>query len=127
LYNASEDFRCAVFVNCRAVNDPSTPLWDQARAVADYAYGTVAGYIEDASFTKLREVAVVLRAPNDWAGRFGVNGLSLTLAGRNLATWTNYSGLDPEVTYAGASNFNQAEFLSQPAVRYYTARVNVNF
>jgi hypothetical protein len=31
------------------------------------------------------------------------------------------------VTYAGASNFNQAEFLSQPAVRYYTARVNVNF
>ena len=116
-----------MFVNCRAVNDPSTPLWDQARAVADYAYGTVAGYIEDASFTKLREVAVVLRAPNDWAGRFGVNGLSLTLAGRNLATWTNYSGLDPEVTYAGASNFNQAEFLSQPAVRYYTARVNVNF
>ena len=103
------------------------PLWDQARAVADYAYGTVAGYIEDASFTKLREVALVLRAPNDWAGRFGVSGLSLTLAGRNLATWTDYTGLDPEVTFAGASNFNQAEFLSQPAVRYYTARVNVNF
>ncbi|MFL5563067.1 MAG: SusC/RagA family TonB-linked outer membrane protein [Gemmatimonadaceae bacterium] len=127
LYNASEDFRCAVFINCRAVNDPSTPLWDQARAVADYAYGTVAGYIENANFTKLREVAVVFRAPNDWANRFGTSGLSLTLAGRNLATWTKYTGLDPEVTYAGASNFNQAEFLSQPAVRYYTARVNVNF
>ena len=127
LYNASEDFRCGVFLNCQAMNDPSTPLWDQARAVADYWYGTVAGYIEDASFTKLREVAVVLRAPNDWAGRMGVGGLSLTLAGRNLATWTDYTGLDPEVTYAGASNFNQAEFLSQPAVRYYTARVNVNF
>ncbi len=127
LYNGSEDFRCAVFVNCRAVNDPNTPLWDQARAVADYAYGTVAGYIEDASFTKLREVAVVFRAPNGLAERFGTSGLSLTLAGRNLATWTKYSGLDPEVTYAGASNFNQAEFLSQPAVRYYTARVNVNF
>ena len=127
LYNGSEDFRCSVFINCRAVNDPKTPLADQARAVADYAYGTVAGYIEDATFTKLREVAVVFRAPNDWAGRFGVNGLSLTLAGRNLATWTDYTGLDPEVTYAGASNFNQAEFLSQPAVRYYTARVNVNF
>ncbi len=127
LYNATEDFRCSVFINCRAVNDPTTPLKEQARAVADYAYGTVAGYIEDASFTKLREVALVFRAPNAWANRFRVNGLSLTLAGRNLATWTDYTGLDPEVTFAGATNFTQAEFLSQPAVRYYTARVNVNF
>jgi hypothetical protein len=53
--------------------------------------------------------------------------LSLTLSGRNLATWTDYTGLDPEVTFAGAANFSQAEFLSQPPVRYYTARVNVNF
>lgn len=127
LYNATEDFRCAVFLNCRAINDPKTPLADQARAVADFEYGTVAGYIEDASFTKLREVSVELRAPDNWVRGFGVGGLSLTLAGRNLATWTNYTGLDPEVTFAGATNFTQAEFLSQPAVRYYTARVNVNF
>jgi TonB-dependent starch-binding outer membrane protein SusC len=127
LYNGTEDFRCGLFANCQAMNDPSTPLWDQARAVADYDQGTVAGYIEDATFTKLREVALVFRVPNDMAGRFGVSGLSLTLAGRNLATWTDYTGLDPEVTFAGAANFTQAEFLSQPAVRYYTARINVNF
>jgi TonB-linked SusC/RagA family outer membrane protein len=127
LYNGTEDFRCAVFQNCQAINDPKTSLKDQARAIADLEYGTVAGYIEDASFTKLREVSVELRAPTDWVRGFGVGGLSLTLAGRNLATWTNYTGLDPEVTFAGATNFEQAEFLSQPAVRYYTARVNVNF
>ena len=127
LYNATEDFRCGVFLNCRAMNDPSAPLADQARAVADYQFGTVAGYIEDASFTKLRELSLELRAPDTWVRGFGVSGLSLTLAGRNLATWTDYTGLDPEVSFAGAANFSQAEFLSQPAVRYYTARVNVNF
>ena len=127
LYNGTEDFRCGVFVNCRAMNDPKTPLAEQARAVADYEYGTVAGYIENASFTKLREVSVELRAPDHWVRGFGVNGLSLTLAGRNLATWTGYTGLDPETNFIGADNFRQAEFLSQPPVRYYTARVNVNF
>jgi TonB-linked SusC/RagA family outer membrane protein len=127
LYNGTEDFRCAVFATCRAINDPSSPLWEQARAVADFEFGTVAGYVEDASFTKLREVALTIFAPSAWAERAGLSGVSLTLAGRNLATWTDYTGADPEVNYAGQSNFNQADFLTQPPVRYYTARINVNW
>ena len=127
LYNATGDFRCASFTSCIDVYDPNTPLELQARAVAAYSYGTVAGYIEDASFTKLREVAVEFRAPSSYAQRFGVSGLSLTVAGRNLATWTDYTGLDPELNYGAQLNFNQAEFLTQPPVRYYTARVNLTF
>jgi len=127
LYNGTEDFRCATFATCRAINDPTAPLWEQARAVADFEFGTVAGYVEDASFTKLREIALTVSAPSAWAERAGLSGLSLTLAGRNLATWTDYTGADPEVNYAGQSNFNQADFLTQPPVRYYTARVNVNW
>ena len=34
-------------------------------------------------------------------GRLGTHGASLTLAGRNLKTWTDYTGWDPE-TNAGA-------------------------
>jgi hypothetical protein len=127
LYNGTEDFRCAVFLTCRAINDPTAPLDQQARAVADAVYATVAGYMEDASFTKLREIALTITAPSAWAQRAGLNGLTLTLAGRNLATWTDYTGADPEVNYAGQSNFNQADFLTQPPVRYFTARVNVNW
>ena len=127
LYNGTGDFRCSVFISCIDIYDPNTPLDLQARAVAAYSYGTVAGYIEDASFTKLREVAVEFRAPSEYAQRVGVSGLSLTVAGRNLATWTDYSGLDPELNYGAQLNYNQAEFLTQPPVRYYTARVNVTF
>ena len=63
--------------------------------------GTDAGYIEDASFVKLRELSLTLLAPNDWARRVGSTNLSLTLAGRNLATWTDYTGFDPELNFNG--------------------------
>ncbi|HEX5436582.1 MAG TPA: SusC/RagA family TonB-linked outer membrane protein [Gemmatimonadaceae bacterium] len=127
LYNGTEDFRCRVFANCRALNDPTAPLAEQARAVADFVDGTQAGYIEDAAFWKLRELSVTLTAPNSWSKRAGLSGLSLTLAGRNLHTWTNYTGFDPEVNEAGQANFTTADFLTQPPVRYYTARINVNW
>ena len=53
--------------------------------------------------------------------------LSLTLTGRNLATWTKYRGADPEISQSGQFNFSVADFLSQPPVRYFLARVNVTF
>jgi len=50
--------------------------------------------IEDGSYTKLRELSVTYDLPR----LRGVPGLwSVTLAGRNLYTWTRYSGWDPEV------------------------------
>jgi len=51
----------------------------------------------------------------------------LTLAGRNLHTWTNYSGLDPEVNAGAQSNFSTADFLTAPQVRYFTARIALGF
>jgi hypothetical protein len=51
----------------------------------------------------------------------------VTLAGRNLKTWTKYSGVDPEVIESSTSNFNQSEFNTQPIPRIYTLRLNLNF
>ena len=126
LFNSTEQFRCGV-LNCRAVNDPTAPLADQAAAVANASYATQAGYIEDGGFVKLREVSVTLYAPDEWAKRIGGSALSLTLSGRNLATWTNYKGFDPELNEAGQANFTTADFLTQPPVRYFLARLNVTF
>ena len=131
-YNATEDFRCGSFI-CEGnfpgyEGGPSPSLAEQARAIAVGYQGTVAGFIEDADFVKLREVALTLGLPESIARRVRAQGLSLTLAGRNLKTWTEYSGVDPEVNFAGSgSNFASAEFLSQPPVRYWTARIDVNF
>ena len=54
----------------------------------------------------------------------GASRLSLTLAGRNLWTITDYSGVDPEVNAFAQDNFATSDFESQPQVRYWTARLN---
>jgi hypothetical protein len=125
LVNSSEIFRAQIFT-ARGVNDPTTPLEEQGKAVAA-VLGNYTGYVEDASFVKLREVAVTLMAPQSLARRAGVRHLSLTVAGRNLGTWTDYSGLDPEVNVSAQANFTSADFLTQPQVRYYVARLSVTF
>ena len=67
-------------------------------------------YIEDASFVKLREVSITYNLPTRLVSELGpLKTLQIGLSGRNLLTFTNYSGLDPEV-----SNFG-----SQPIGRNY--------
>ncbi len=126
-FNSTQEFRCGTFNNCPDIYVAGTPLWKQARAIADIQFQTAAGYIEDASYVKLREIALTWDVPKEFASRFGAGrGVSVTLAGRNLKTWTKYTGLDPEINFTTA-NFTQAEFLSQPPVKRYTTRININF
>ncbi len=58
-------------------------------------------FIEDGSFVKLKELSVRYTFDNDLLGRFGVGGLlesaSVAVIGRNLLTFTDYTGYDPEV------------------------------
>jgi hypothetical protein len=88
---------------------------------------TDAGYVEDGTFTKLREVAATVTVPRTWASRMRADGLTLTLAGRNLATWTDYKGFDPEVNSQTAGNFGTSDFLTQPPLRLWTVRMAVTF
>jgi TonB-dependent starch-binding outer membrane protein SusC len=126
LNNSTRFFRCtSAFINCREAFDPTTPLEDQARAIAGRSARGV--YFEDASFVKLREVALTFLAPESWARLARAQGLSLTVAGRNLRTWTDYTGFDPELNFAGGSNHSVSDFNTQPQLRYFTARLNLNF
>jgi len=108
---------------------PGQSLEDQAAIQAALVGLGSGGFIEDASFTKLREVALTLTAPTSLTRRFGFreDGLSLTLAGRNLKTWTDYRGFDPEINATGTSNLNASEFYSVPPARSLVARIDVNF
>jgi TonB-dependent starch-binding outer membrane protein SusC len=60
-------------------------------------------YIEDATYLKLREIGVSYNLPNSVFGRLNnrVRSARLTFSGRNLYTWSNYTGLDPEVSNFG--------------------------
>jgi hypothetical protein len=66
-------------------------------------------------------------APESIAHRAGASALSLTVAGRNLATWTKYKGFDPELNSSAAANFSTSDFLTVPPLRLYTVRIDVTF
>ena len=55
-------------------------------------------FVEDGSFTKLREVTASYHI-----GTLGLNAgdWTVSLVGRNLKTWTDYTGFDPEVGITG--------------------------
>jgi hypothetical protein len=50
-----------------------------------------------------------------------------SLAAENLALFTNYSGLDPEVNAAGGDQWIRAEFLTLPPARRLVGRVAITF
>lgn len=127
LDNATEEFRC-LFGICRGNRDPKAPLAEQAASVATRNFGIETPYFENASFVKLREVSLTYSAPEAWARKIGASTLSFTVTGRNLHTWTKYTGVDPEVINGlDVGQFSTADFLTQPPVRYFIGRVNVTF
>lgn len=125
--NGTTRFKCNNGFNCQEAYDPSAPLWQQARAYAliQAPQHTLAGYIENGNFWKLREVSATFNAPDEWASRIRTRSLSLTFAARNLHTWTKYTGIDPESNYG---QFDvQQDFLTLPPPSYFILRLNVGF
>jgi TonB-linked SusC/RagA family outer membrane protein len=69
-------------------------------------------FVEDGSFLKLREMSLRYRFTGDQLsgvpGLSGFSGLALSVAGRNLITWSDYRGYDPEVGRAGGATGSAA-------------------
>jgi hypothetical protein len=126
LYNSTAQFRTLLQTAPGWQNPTSNNLYAQAVSQATF-YGEYGGDIESSAFTKLREVAVTLTLPKSVAARAGAAAASLTLAGSNLNTWTDYSGLDPEANALSQRNFSTADFLTAPQVRFYTVRLALSF
>lgn len=120
--------RCSLFNLCRENMYPTEydPVTIAAYQNAD-RFG--AAYINDASYAKLREVSASYTLPAAWVQRFGASRASVTLAGRNLYTWTKWTGMEPEAMFlAGArGGFVQLEQNHLPQLTQFVTTVNVNF
>jgi TonB-linked SusC/RagA family outer membrane protein len=87
-----------------------------------------AQFIEDGSFAKLRELSLTYnltgRIP---AAMGGFSSIDLRVAGRNLATWTKYKGLDPEANLGGAEFLTQGlDYFNNPQVRSFVISLGFN-
>ena len=132
MLDLTSEFRCRTSRafsdrGCAATADPNASLESQAAYIAGTFLSSRAGYIQKADFVKWRELSVTLMVPPSLSRNAYLSGASLTLSGRNLKTWTDYQGMDPEGVEDAAGNFNQNESQGQPPVRYWTARMNFTF
>ncbi len=87
-------------------------------------------FIEDGSFVKLREMSVSYSVSQSLLNsmRFLGQGktVKLALIGRNLKTWTDYSGFDPEASSNGDFNFRIDGF-RYPSFRQFTGQIEIGF
>ena len=134
LLNNSASFICQQSPKvCQEDQDASMPLWRQARAVATN-YGTVVngtrfttayGYYESGQFWRLREASATIQIPVRLAARVRARDGNIVVAGRNLHTWTSYTGVDPESNYATGDT--PTDFITQPPKSYFTVRLNLRY
>ncbi len=83
-------------------------------------------FVEDAGFVKLRELSVAYRVPSNWLNRLGNVGVDqarISLVGRNLLTFTDYTGYDPEV----GGTINRLDSFAYPRYRTITGAVEITF
>jgi TonB-linked SusC/RagA family outer membrane protein len=87
-------------------------------------------FVEDGSYVKLRELSISYDLGPRILDRAGLgrfaNNVKLALIGRNLKTWTSYSGFDPEVTAGNDFNFRIDGF-RYPQFRTITGQVTLGF
>jgi hypothetical protein len=86
-------------------------------------------FVEDASFVKLRELSASYNVGS--IGGFG--DWTVSVIGRNLKTWTDYTGFDPEVGIgssggaAGSGLINAIDAYTFPQLRTFSFGLSTNF
>jgi TonB-linked SusC/RagA family outer membrane protein len=96
--------------------DWGSPEW--AERYQGYLTGVISPYIEEATFLKVRELAVSLALPTDLIPNWGVSSLRIGLNATNPFMWTKYTGLDPEVANFGAAAIrNNLDIAAYPPSR----------
>lgn len=121
--------RCFFFSECRENWFPEEfdPV-DIAEIQAAGPYVNV--LVDEADFLKFRELSLSYSMPAEWAAMFGARQSSITVAGRNLYTWTKFNGLEPESTFNGGSRGGSFSLWEQnvlPQLTQFVVTFNVSF
>jgi len=92
------------------------------------ANGTKSYFMEDASFVRLRNISFGVDLAK-FINIKGISRLQLVLSGRNLVTFTKYTGMDPEIS-SGANNSawdRAVDHNTIPNIKSYQLGLNISF
>ncbi len=119
--------RCHIFDLCESNWYPQRGF-DLATLGAQTRSSYYSDIIKDASFLKLREVSVTYTLPGRFASALRSAGATISIAGRNLKTWTKYDGLDPEASFQGGTRgFGQWEQDVTPQLMQFVTTLHLSY
>jgi len=85
-------------------------------------------FVEDASYLRLKNISLGYTIPENISNMLYLSKARVYISGQNILTFTNYSGLDPELTGTASTNLTQGvEFFTAPSPRVFTAGFDLSF
>ncbi len=85
-------------------------------------------FIEDGSYLKMKNIKLSYNFPSKIISPLKISRLSAYVIGENLLTLTDYSGMDPEVNYAGQDVLRMGtDFFTYPQAKAIHVGLNVEF
>jgi len=78
------------------------------RALFGYGYNWLGSdrYVEDGSFLRWKSFTLSYRLPKTLLKPLGITDFKLNFTAQNIYVWTNYTGMDPEVSIGGSSIYS---------------------
>jgi TonB-linked SusC/RagA family outer membrane protein len=107
-----------------AGNTSTLKTSDWARC--DRAYTSYGMWAQPADFFKIRSASLSYRIPEDWLPG-NIRGATVRLQGRNLFKFTDFQGLDPEVSEDGIDSLYRQGYYHLPGFRTFMLSFKVDF
>lgn len=102
-------------------------VYPRANRSADYLHMSDR-YLEDGSYVRLQLLSLAYDLPKSLVSRIRLKGARIYVSGKNLLTFTDYTGFDPEVGRFGTSNIRQGYDLGgYPTAKTYLVGLNLEF
>ena len=109
----------AIKANNLVTKTPGAGALLDRREVSDY-------FVEDGSFIRLKDINIGYTLPNTLLKKLKIGSLKVYVNLQNMATWTNYTGLNPEVN-TGSLSTRGLDNGSYPLFKNYRFGVNATF
>ena len=115
------------YFNAISYWSPSNPNADYPRSLVGPAL--TPAFYQNRSFVRLQDVSLTYRFSKGIIDKLRAEGLSVFVSGKNLITWTNWKGWDPE-TGAGLDPnalLPESGGLTRPVLRTYSVGLNITY
>ncbi|MBL8989558.1 MAG: SusC/RagA family TonB-linked outer membrane protein [Gemmatimonadetes bacterium] len=124
-FSADIAIQCQILRTCEANVDPASDLLGAADMLVNN-FGVFS--TPEARFLKIRQISASYRLPERWAQYLGGSSAQISVAARNIHTFTNFKlGPDPELGNVYTAQHNQEAFQAVPMPFQLISTLRVTF